>query len=92
MTNPDVLNGLHSDMIVFLNNVGYDQTELENLKFELKISKDGTDVKVIAKNFVTALWFSNVYPDFIPSPEMNALDYENNTYFYNSKNGTIKIK
>ena len=58
----------HSDLYnlvwYILESGGYaDDKHLEYLDFDVQIKDEGSDVKIVGNNIVSALWFSNIFPN-----------------------------
>lgn len=81
---------LFADMVYFLIEKGYNSQEVADLNYSIKLSKSGDIIEVRANNLITALWFSDVYPEQLPNPKQHSVVIENIGYTFNPKRGTLK--
>jgi hypothetical protein len=82
---------IYSTFFYFLENVLEDETDLQYLDFD--ITKKDDYYKLIAKNLVSALWFSSIFPDDPTSVlDSNIFVLDNKKYMFDYDKNKLLIE
>lgn len=82
---------IYSTFIYFLENVLEDEADIQYLDFD--ITKKDDHYKLIAKNLVSALWFSSIFPTDLTSVfESNIFIFENKKYVFDYDKNKLLIE